>query len=197
VTRTADGAAYVVPEVGTGEYAEARLTFPVSWLAGMTPSATARLDSIKSEEQAEADSANAKRTAAKTRGLRRRGRNRRAGRPLAAQALRTRRRYKDNHRPVFTDEYFRDVPSNDHPAVLGGLMRDGTIEPQDFTASLMRLTDEKAIKLDVVEVSHKTLFGSKQDKDYCLTRVPSVAVQAHRTPSTGRRCTSCSTSSPP
>jgi hypothetical protein len=39
----------------------------------------------------------------------------------------------------------------------------------------MRLTDEKAIKLDVVEVSHKTLFGSKQDKDYCLTRVPSVA----------------------
>jgi uncharacterized membrane protein len=175
VTRTADGAAYVVPEVGTGEYAEARLTFPVSWLSGMTPSATARLDSIKSEEQAEADSANAKRTAAKTEVYGGAAGIGALGVLSLLKLFRTRRRYRDNHRPVFTDEYFRDVPSNDHPAVLGGLMRDGTIEPQDFTASLMRLTDEKAIKLDVVEVSHKTLFGSKQDKDYCLTRVPSVA----------------------
>lgn len=56
---------YTVPGVGTDEYAEARVTFPVSWLTGMVPSSISRLPNIRAEEQQWADEANARREQAR------------------------------------------------------------------------------------------------------------------------------------
>ncbi|MBQ1840561.1 MAG: DUF2207 domain-containing protein, partial [Atopobiaceae bacterium] len=70
----------------------------------------------------------------------------------------------------FDDKYFRDVPSDDHPAVLGALYRDGSPSGEDFTATLMRLTDMGAIALELVTIESKGLLGrTKTREDYRLT----------------------------
>jgi uncharacterized membrane protein len=157
---------FTMPSVSSSEYAEAHITFPNSWLTGMTPSTTSKLDSILSEEQQWADEANAQRNQARVvmYGV------------IAAvlvlavlsllNTLRVRRNYKRTHTPQFQGEYFRDVPSADHPAVLGYLYNGGSVEAKEFTATLMHLSDEGALGLDLVKTTRKSILGDKEDKDY-------------------------------
>lgn len=175
VSITSSGVTLTVPEVGTSEFAEARVVFPVSWLSGMTPSSTSELSTIESEEQGWADEANAKRRQAQVLVFGSAGVIGLASVGSILKLIKTKKRYKEAHTPTFTGDYFRDVPSNDHPSVLGAMMRDGKAAPEDFTAALMRLTDEHAIGLDLVTTTRHGIFGDKQDKDYRLTRNPSVA----------------------
>ena len=155
---------YTVPGVGTSEFAEARIVFPVAWLTGATVSGTDHLSTIEGEEQAWADAANAEREQARawmgaatgvTFAL-----------PVVAVVftLLRFRRYRAAHVPQFQDEYFRDVPSPAHPAVLGCLYNGGSVSNELLTATLMRLTDGKAITLDVVKDS------SGREKDYVIRR---------------------------
>ena len=62
-----DGAAvaYHVPEVRPGEYAEARVAFPTSWVSYLEPAAEDRLQTIVDEEAAWAAEANARREQAR------------------------------------------------------------------------------------------------------------------------------------
>ncbi|MCH3967413.1 MAG: DUF2207 domain-containing protein [Atopobiaceae bacterium] len=151
------------PGVGSSDYAEARITFPVSWLSAMTPGTTSKLDSILSEEQQWADDANAQRTRAQVMlyGV--------IGIVLAGAVLgflnvfRVKRRYAAAHAPQFSDPYFRDVPSADHPCVLGVLWNGGTVPDDDFTAALMSLTDKDALGLEKVERE------KRPKEDYRLT----------------------------
>lgn len=166
-----DGVVYSVPGVGTDEYAEARIVFPQEWLSDATASSEDRLDSILSEEQQLADEANARRLRARII----------LGVLYAACAavavasvviaLREWKRYRDSHRPLFQDKYFRDVPSQDHPAVLGALLRDGKPAAQDFSASLMRLTDLGYVTLDQVVPQKSGLLGKRRGRfEFRLTR---------------------------
>lgn len=166
-----DAVVYTVPGVGTDEYAEARIVFPQAWLSGAEASSESRLDSILSEEEQLADQANARRMQARmTLGI-----LYIVGVALVVASLlvtfRARRRYRDSHAPHFDDKYFRDVPSYDHPAVLGALLRDGTPSTQDFSASLMRLTDLGYAELSKVTVPKRGLLGRKKGAEtYRISR---------------------------
>ncbi len=161
---------YLVPGVGGSEFAEARITFPAEWLSDTTSVGYSELDYILSQEESWAAAANRKRqfariliggTSAITVIL-----------PILTlvKALFDRNRYKQEHKALFDDKYFRDVPTDDHPAVLGALLNKGNATDEGLTASLMRLTDEGYAKLELVKYREKGLFGREKVKeDYCLT----------------------------
>ena len=165
---TKDGVVYQVPGVGTDEFAEARITFPTSWVPGLIPIQQNKMSSILSEEQTWADQANQKREAAKTQVaitlyaplvLA-------AGTVTAAVLLRS--KYKKVMAPQFNDLYYRDVPSNDHPAVISMLYNGEEIKGDALTATLMHLSDAKYISLNK---SVTTNFFGMEKSDYCLTKV--------------------------
>ena len=66
--------------------------------------------------------------------------------------------------PTFNETYFRDVPSDDHPAVLATFMNKGTVPDRAFVATLMKLTDDRLIKLQSVATP-----GQKAASDYCIS----------------------------
>ena len=161
---------YQVPGVGSSEFAEARIAFPADWLSDAQSVGTSRLSTILSEEQQWADEANARRARARVMMIVAQLVG--GGVPLASLVLGllTFLRYKASHRPQFDDKYFRDVPSDDHPAVLGALLNDGSVTDECMTAALMRLTDLGYTKLELVKLKEKGLFGREKIKeDYCLT----------------------------
>ena len=174
---------FKAPGVGTEEYAEMRVTFPTSWLAGLEETSGTKLDSILSEEQQWADEANAKRNAARMAMAALIGGGVAVAVLSVLLVVKIRLRYNREHEPVFQDKYFRDVPTNDHPAVLGALYNGGEAEAKEFTASLMHLTDAGVISLRKATIRKKGVFGKeKQKEDFELAKVKSLqdsrAVQA-------------------
>lgn len=162
---------YDVPGVGTSEFAEARVVFPAEWLSDTQSVGGAALDKILAEEQEWADEANARR--AQARALMTGASAVGFGMPVLSlvYAAFVWTRYRGSHKPQFDDKYFRDVPSDDHPAVLGALLEgDGKPTDECLTASLMRLTDQGYAKLELVKTAKKGAFGrEKIVEDYCLT----------------------------
>ena len=161
---------YEVPGVGTSEFAEARIAFPAEWLSETESVGYSQLDTILAEEQQWADEANARRARARVAVMGSTGIS--AAVPLLSllYALTAWGSYKRSHKAQFDDKYFRDVPSDDHPAVLGALLEGGHPTDECLTASLMRLTDGGFAKLELVKTTKKGLFGrEKMEEDYALT----------------------------
>lgn len=164
VDRTATGAVYETPEVGTQEYAEARMAFPVSWVSGMKPLNVKRLDTIKKEEKAWADEANAQRDKAR----------RTVFAPVvfsAAVAVASAvalyflaSDYKKNHTPTFIAPYYHDIPGNEHPVILDYLLTD-TPDQKDYTrwlsASIIRLCDMGDVSLQKLGTSDSLFSRGK------------------------------------
>lgn len=158
---------FQAPGVGSSEFLEGRILFPGSWLVDSKAKAEKRLDDVLAEEQKWADAANAERTKARivaygsvaVMGI--------AAVGTFVLTIIRKRAYKASHKPQFDDRYFRDIPSEDHPAVLGALYRghDGEPDEDDFTASVMRLTDEGFAKLELVKFQKNGLFGKKKEKE--------------------------------
>ncbi|MDJ1650009.1 MULTISPECIES: DUF2207 domain-containing protein [Gordonibacter] len=180
VTINSDGTVtYHNPHVNAGQYAEARVLFPVSWLTNLSPEAlkahqgVARLEQAKTEEQAWADQANRERTNALLLligcGV--------VCVLLIAWALWSYFRYGREHKPDFTDEYWRDVPAPGvHPAVIGRLWRWNRESQNDFTATLMHLSHIGALRIDRGSYQEPKAFGRLETvEDYYFTRVPAVA----------------------
>lgn len=140
------------------------MTFPVSWLTGMVPSSISRLPNIRAEEQQWADEANARReqarrTIAVCTVL---GAGAVAG--IVVLTVLFKLRYARKHKARFSDPYFRDVPSADHPAVLAALWEGGKVPGEAFTATLMKLTDDGVIGLSLVKDE------KGREKDYQIER---------------------------
>ncbi len=155
-----DSVRFYSPGVGAREFLEARIVFPQEWLSEVPESDGAHLKSILAEEEQWAKDANAQR---------RRARLIVYGIPggmcavgilsIIAMKWFQKRRFKKMPKAQFTGKYFRDVPTNDHPAVLGMLYREGRIDSKDFSATLMQLVDQGRIGLDNVLVDRKTKRG--------------------------------------
>ena len=167
----ANDVVFTVPGVGTDEYAEMRVTFPTSWVAGLATTSGTMLPTILSEEQQWADEANARREAARTVEGAAVGLGIAAAAVTAVAAVVAKRRHDRFVAPKFQDPYFRDVPTADHPAVLGALYNGGAVEPELLTATLMRLTDQGVIRLDKAKRTKKGVFGTKTEDDYLVTKL--------------------------
>lgn len=161
---------YTIPCVHQGEFAEARIAFPSDWVPQLAASGEERMSTILSEEKEWADEANARRAHAR----------------MIANALVVLsvvaavaftgtivmlKLRKPKPKPLFQDEYFRDVPSADHPAVLSALMSWNEVPDQAYIATLMKLTDDRVIKLEEsTETKKKGLLGrEKEEQTYRLT----------------------------
>lgn len=166
---------FTAPGVGTSEYAEMRVTFPEAWVAQMTQSSTARLDSILSDEQQWADEANARRARAHVLVYGTGAAALAAVVATIALMIAKKRRYNRDNEPDFRDKYFRDVPTADHPAVLGALYNGGSVEGKELTATLMHLTDSGLIKLEKVTTKKRGVFGDKVREDYRITKLAGVS----------------------
>lgn len=160
---------YTIPCVHQGEFAEARIAFPGDWVPQLAASGEERMSTILSEEKEWADEANARRAHARMIA------NALAVLSVVAAVaftgtivmLKLRRR---KPKPLFQDEYFRDVPSADHPAVLSALMSWNDVPDQAYIATLMRLTDDRVIKLEEAIETKKGLLGrEKEEQTYRLT----------------------------
>lgn len=171
----ADGSVtYQVSNVPAGEFAEARIVFPVEWLTNLsaaalrTHSGEARLDDVLEEEQAWADQANLDRMASLAFVI---------GcavvcAALLAWALLMYFRNGKEYEPAFKDEYWRDVPDKSiHPAVIGRLWRWDREDQNDFTATVMHLAHIGAVRIDAGKYEQPGLLGGKQVDDYFITRL--------------------------
>ena len=169
---------YSVPGVGTDEFAEMRVAFPAAWVSALEQTPGAELPTILSEEQAWADEANAQRRTAQIVHYGTISVGVAMAMATAAFAIQSRLRYKRDFTPRFQDPYFRDVPTADHPAVLGALMNGGKAEGKELTATLMRLTDAGVVRLDKVTVTKQGLLGAKTSEDYRLAWERALAPSA-------------------
>lgn len=162
---------YTIPCVHQGEFAEARIAFPSDWVPQLAASGEERMSTILSEEKEWADEANARRAHARMIA------NALAVLSVVAAVaftgtivmLKLRKR---KPKPLFQDEYFRDVPSADHPAVLSALMSWNEVPDQAYIATLMKLTDDRVIKLEQATVTKakKGLLGrEKEEQTYRVT----------------------------
>ena len=156
--------------VRAGQFAEVRATFPIDWVPGLAPSGEPRLDTVLSEEAAWAEEANAQREGARQVAF--------AGTAVLTVApaimlgvvVYLRKTRYASPKSVFDETYFRDLPSNDHPAVLSALVYSGTVQDCAFVATLMKLTDDR-----VIEIKHETRtedrflgLGEKKVEEYSI-----------------------------
>ncbi len=165
---------FTCPYVASGQYLSIMVAFPVAWLTEeVTPSSEEHLDAMLAMGQAIADSANAERDRARLI----------LYAAIAASVVVTAgvvvllvakfRKYGKEYKTSFNDKYWRDMPSDDHPAVIGALWRWGETKDEDLTASLMRLTQMGALKMERVSTTQTGLLGrTKVKDDYRLTEVP-------------------------
>ncbi|MBQ1449110.1 MAG: DUF2207 domain-containing protein [Coriobacteriales bacterium] len=134
-------------KIAMGEYGEARATFPVEWLSGKTPSTVKHLDEILEEQDKWADETSQMRIKSD---LRRKG----AGITMylidaivLAFALVAFFRWGRQYVPDYHERYCKEIPSRDHPVVMGEVWSWGQVDARCFVAGLMRLSQLGVVSL--------------------------------------------------
>ena len=157
---------FELPCVYAGEFAEARVAFPTAWVPAAQAQSKKRLSAILSEEETWASEANAQREQARMKLLLFAVGNV-ALALVFAVVIAIARPKRRNMKTQFNDEYFRDLPSDDHPAVLATLMAKGgaDVPDQAFTATLMKATDERVISLGQTTVNGKEDYEIRTTSD--------------------------------
>ncbi|MBR3234154.1 MAG: DUF2207 domain-containing protein [Atopobiaceae bacterium] len=165
-----------VPKVRKGDFAEIRSTFPAEWLSGLDDRGAARLDTILTEEDGWARAANQRfENAVFWTNIKKWVLNILIALNVVG-IIAGLIAYRRSHDATFDDKYFRDVPTNDHPAVLYFVDKNKAGEGPDFTASLMRLSDMGVIKLEKATYYRKRLARSpKEEEDWRIVLVPEKA----------------------
>lgn len=78
-------------------------------------------------------------------------------------------KYGKEYKPQFFGDYYRDLPSNDPPALVSYLMKFGQkAGGTEFTATVMDLVRRGYLRLEEVEREKRFLFTKKRHKDYIL-----------------------------
>ena len=158
-----DSVEFFSPAVGTRDFLEMRVTLPQEWLAEASQQGQARLDTIVGEEHKWVAEANAKRRAARLTSWGIPGAMVAIGAAgFAMTGIQKRRSKQKDVKAQFDDTYFRDVPSKDHPAVLGMLYHNGQLTEEEFTATLMCLTDQGRLTLEPMPGEKTGLLGKSK-----------------------------------
>lgn len=150
VVRPVDGETVTLewPEVGGNRFVEGRILLPKSLVPGAATHADAIEAKAVAEETKLADEANAARRVARLSlwgGL--------AGAMFALLAalgvwVFLFFRYGKEYTPSFEGQYFRDLPSEDPPAVVGALYRMGNVTTDDFAATIMDLARRGFLRIE-------------------------------------------------
>ncbi|MDR2672467.1 MAG: DUF2207 domain-containing protein [Coriobacteriales bacterium] len=163
VSLLATGASFKLNRVAAGSFAEARVVFPVGWASDVAvQNNTNGLAGIIAEETAWAEEANAKREQARLF----------VGLALGVCFLLVAGAFVlwwfkgREYKPAFAEKYWRDYPSDDHPAVLGALWNWGKVGTAEISATLLKLTNEGVVSLD--RTVSQGAFG-REKVDYLLS----------------------------
>ncbi len=153
-----------VNNVPSNTYIEVRSTFPTTWVEEYTGTVSddEMLSYIIAEEQQWADEANAQRVQALIQMAVYIG----GSLLIFVVMLILWFKFGKDHKPVFQEKYFRDIPSDLHPAIISTLWKKGTIDSTTFTATLMNLSARG--RLEIERVLTNPTFGNKQKSDYIL-----------------------------
>jgi uncharacterized membrane protein len=180
---TGTAVTYKVPRVAAGQYAEARVIFPVNWLTNLSADALkahgeeSHLADVLKDEQTWADQANYQRMLSLAyviaMGV--------ICVLLVLWAIRMFLKHGKEHKPTFTEQYWRDVPAKGmHPAVIARLWRWNKESSSDMTATLMHLAHIGAVSISKSTYSKAGAFGSKDVEDYVIQRNDAATQPASR-----------------
>ena len=181
---------FTAPQVDSGQFAEARVAFPRAWVPQLKEGTAAKADGVDgsgarlpvilSEEKEWAEQANQQR--AHARFLRSALIIVGSAAPVVffAVVVVVKLRHKKPV-PAFQETYWRDVPSDDHPAVIAAFMNRGFTKSPGLVASLMKLVDDHVVAIEHEQREVKRLLGRTSREDtYYLCRhasdVPSDAI---------------------
>lgn len=171
VSLDADGpsVSYDVPTVPAGDVAEARIVFPAAWVPDLQAVNQMRLPDVLSEEQTWADQANARREHARLILYVLTGMS--IGLPaLFCLVVLVFKWRHPNPKPTFTDEYFRDLPSRGHPAIISAFMSGRKADGRALLATLMNLCDEHVVRIAKTTREARNVLGKKrEEEDYELS----------------------------
>jgi uncharacterized membrane protein len=155
---------FYIPNVEAGTFAEAQVLFPVEWMSGMPVEHNREHLQERLDEMALWEArANQERLIANLitmasivvpLGI------------LAAAFLLFLSKGRE-YKPRFREKYLREIPSGDHPAVLGAIWNWGEVGTRELIATLMCLTNSGVLYID--KGTHPGgLFGNKQVEDYYI-----------------------------
>ncbi len=175
VNINSDGSvAYKVSSVKAGNYAEARIAFPTSWVVKIKSGdvnyhTSAHLQEIQQEEEEWATGSNNFRFTQVFSLL--------ASILLSLLAIVWAVwrffKYGRELKPAFTDTYWRDEPLEGvHPAVISRLLRFDEASSQDFAAALLNLANLGALRIEPVTTTYKKFIGTDSYTDYALQKNP-------------------------
>ena len=170
---------YTVPEIDPGEFAEARILFPLSFVSQMQASSQAAYQRILDEEKAWAEKSNA---------LREQQKHYEYLISIASLVLSIVValicfvmwfKHGKDYKPIFKDKYLREIPSQLHPALLGRIWR-GKSNTQDLSASIVRLANLNMIDIERITKTRSSFFGDKIEEDYLIKRKHSHEDFSHK-----------------
>ncbi len=151
-------------------YMEGRVVMPTALFSDAPSSAYTykdALDDILTEEQANADKANAERLMAKFQFI--------AAAIILAAAIiivfLLWKKYGKPYKPSFDGEYYRELPAPYTPAEVNYLMNKGSITSPAFMATLLDLARRKYLKIEEESKVVDRLLFDKEITDYKLTRL--------------------------
>lgn len=169
VTFNDDGTiGFSVPRVKSGEFAEMRIAFSPSWVSEVPATSRWHSDIIPDilyEEEQWQNEAAMQRLASLLMVVV----------PVVLSlvmivvALALFFKFGREHKPEFSDEYWRDVPDKRvHPAVVARVWRWNKEDANDLTATLMRLSAKGVIGIEGYETTKAGLLGDKTEQSYKL-----------------------------
>lgn len=168
---------YKEDTVAAGQYAEAHVLFPVAWLTNISSEALKlhgdemHKDDVVKDEKTWADQANYQRMFSLiyilVLGL--------VSLALLTWAIVMFMRHGKEHKPTFTEQYWRDVPNKQmHPAVIARLWRWDKESGDDLTATIMHLAHVGALSINKGSYEEKQKLRTKTVEDYYITKMPAA-----------------------
>lgn len=88
------------------------------------------------------------------------------------------RRHGKEFRPSFDGPYFRELPAELPPAVVGALMRWGSVGENELTATLMDLSNRGIVTVEPVHTASQGLLGPKTETEWRLSIPPTASLDS-------------------